>query len=82
MNILLNGNPVDELSSVVHATRAVEKGRALVTRLLNVIPKQQFLIAIQAAVGGKILARENLPALRKDVTQKLVSFTLNFLSFF
>ncbi|XP_033218031.1 translation factor GUF1 homolog, mitochondrial isoform X3 [Belonocnema kinseyi] len=71
MNILLNGNPVEELSTIVHASRASEKGRAICLRLVEIIPKQQFLIAIQAAVGSKILARENLPALRKDVTAKL-----------
>lgn len=73
MIILLNGNPVEELSTIVHASSAVEKAKALCFKLLNLIPKQQFLISIQAKVGAKILARENLPALRKDVCAKLVS---------
>ncbi|XP_051172476.1 translation factor GUF1 homolog, mitochondrial isoform X2 [Leptopilina boulardi] len=71
MIILLNGNPVEELSTIVHASSAVEKAKALCFKLLNLIPKQQFLISIQAKVGAKILARENLPALRKDVCAKL-----------
>ncbi|XP_043473801.1 translation factor GUF1 homolog, mitochondrial [Leptopilina heterotoma] len=71
MNVLLNGNPVEELSSIVHASNAVVKAKALCLKLLNNIPKQQYHISIQAAVGAKILSRENLPCLRKDVTAKL-----------
>ena len=82
MNILLNGNIVEELSTVVHASKANEKGRALCLKLLDIIPKQQFLISIQAAIGKKILARENLTPLKKDVTAKLVSLAfVYFLGF-
>ncbi|XP_014208629.1 translation factor GUF1 homolog, mitochondrial [Copidosoma floridanum] len=72
MDILLNGNVVEELSTLVHCTKATEKAKRMCTKLLDIIPRQQFLIAIQACVGSKVLARENLKPYRKDVTAKLV----------
>lgn len=78
MNILLNGIEVEELSTIVHASRAVAKGKALCAKLVNLLPRQQFMISIQAAVGNKILARENLTALRKDVCAKLVSIDASY----
>lgn len=73
MCILLNGTNVDELSSVVHVTKAQTVGRKMVLKLRDIIPRQMVHIAIQAVVNGKILARENIKAFRKDVTAKLVS---------
>lgn len=72
LEIHLNGVPVDELSRMVHATKVVSFARDLVLRLKEMIPKQMIQIAIQACVGSKILARENIAAYRKDVTSKLV----------
>lgn len=71
LNILLNGVIVDELSTIVHVTKAVSYGKKMCAKLVDIIPRQQFQVAIQAAVGGKIVARENLKAFRKDVTAKL-----------
>src|SRR5581483_2336734 len=67
MDILLGGKPVDALSVIVHADNAYYIGRDMVTRLKNVIPRQLFEVVIQAALGSKIIARESLSALRKDV---------------
>ena len=70
VNILINSEPVDALSIIVHRTQADFRGRALCTRLKDLIPRQMFKIAIQAAIGGKVIARESISAMRKDVTAK------------
>ncbi|KAH0558025.1 translation factor GUF1 homolog, mitochondrial [Cotesia glomerata] len=73
LNVLLNGRLIEELSTIVHASRATEIAKRMGTKLLEIIPRQQFLVAIQVTVGSKVLARENIKPYRKDVTGKLKS---------
>ena len=68
--MLVNGDPVDSFRSIVHVDMAYERGRQICERLKDAIPPQQFQIAIQAAIGGKVIARETIRQLRKNVLAK------------
>ena len=70
VDVLLNGDPIDALSALIHRSNAYDIGKKMCAKLRELIPRQQFVIAIQAAIGAKIIARETVSALRKDVTAK------------
>ncbi len=70
MDIMINGDPVDAFSCIVHRSNADNRGRSLCEKLAEIIPPQMFKVAIQAAIGGKIIARDNVKEMRKDVTSK------------
>ena len=70
VDLLINGDPVDALSMIVHRAQSEARGRALCTRLKTLVPRQLFKVAIQAVIGGKVIARETVGAMRKDVTSK------------
>ena len=71
MSILVNEEPVDALSIIVHTDRSFNRGRTMCKKLKDLIPRHQFKIPVQAAIGGKIIARETIPPFRKDAATKL-----------
>ena len=71
MGILVNGDIIEALSIIVHNSRSAKRGRSLCLRLKELIPRQQFKIALQAAIGGKIIARETIKGFKKDVLTKI-----------
>ena len=79
VNFLLNGREVEELTSIVHFSKARHFGRNMCLKLQEAIPRQMFEIAIQATIGGKIIARENIKAYRKDVLAKCVCIQYMFI---
>ncbi|MDD7369841.1 MAG: elongation factor 4, partial [Berryella intestinalis] len=70
LDILLSGKPIDALSFIIHKDKAYDRGRVLTEKLKGIIPRQMFEVPIQAAVGGRVLARETIKAKRKDVLAK------------
>jgi GTP-binding protein LepA len=70
LDIMLNGDPVDALSALIHKDNSFDLGKRICLKLKELIPRQQFMIALQAAIGAKIIARETIKPVRKDVTAK------------
>ena len=70
LDVLVNGDPVDALSIIVHKDKSYERGRELISKLRSLIPRQLYEVVIQASIGNRIIARESVKAVRKDVTAK------------